>query len=61
MVAHQADQLVTSVVGEGILEAMKKVYITAPKPPTPLARAGQLPRMAPVKAKRGPGVPERGG
>lgn len=44
-VTRQADQLVARVAAERILEAMKRAYIIAPKPPAPLARTDQLPKM----------------
>ncbi len=44
-VTRQADQLVARVAAERILAAMRQAYVITPKPPQPLARADQLPKM----------------
>ena len=42
---RQADQLIAQAAAARILEAMKRAYVITPKPPTPLARADQHPKM----------------
>ena len=42
---RQAEQLVARLAAERIMETLKRAYVITPRPPHPLARSDQHPKM----------------